>query len=256
MWEGIKTGAARVAEVIVSTVTEIAVWVGNAIVSLGELIINAIEQAVQAVEAVFQMIADAITRVIDWLKSLFSFGDIWNTKKALESGVATLMSYGVSTVEHYGVLADDWFQQKEAEVVAMFTALKAQYGGNAIGDFQNKPPQLQTTSGAQVDKSAVTENPQGSWMLNQAHGNITSYLRPAAYSKSGRRTPPLPRPSTRSPRRLQAAGQSVTSNRRAPTWDRPLKAFSTPMKGRARAWSRSLTCLSTWRWPLSRPWTP
>jgi hypothetical protein len=177
VWEGIKSGATAVAEVFVETVVEIAVWVGNAVVSLGKMIINGIEQAVQAVEAVFQMIADAVSRVIDWLKSLFAFKDIWETKKALESGLTTILDYGVRTLEHYGAEAHGWFETQEAAVTALFTDLKARYGDNAVGDFQNRAPQLQDSGGNQVDRASVTDNPQAGWMLNQAHGSITSYLR-------------------------------------------------------------------------------
>jgi hypothetical protein len=177
VWEGIKSGATAVAEVIVETVVEIAVLVGNAVVSLGKMIINAVEQAVQAVEAVFQMIADAVSRVIDWLKSLFAFKDIWETKKALESGLTMMLDYGVSTLQHFGAEAHGWFEKQEAAVTALFTDLKARYGGNAVGDFQNRAPQLQDSGGNQVDRTSVTDNPQAGWMLNQAHGSITSYLR-------------------------------------------------------------------------------
>jgi hypothetical protein len=188
VWEGIKTAATKVAEVIVETVVEIAIWIGEAIVSLGEMIINAVEQAIRAVEAVFQMIVDAINRLIDWLKALFSFHDIWQTKKAIESGMKTLIGLGVSTIEKFANVSSGFFQQKEADVIALFTELKAQYGGNSVGDFQNKAPQLQDSTGNQVDKTAVTDNPQANWMLNQTHGAVTRQLsagRELAFSAPG-----------------------------------------------------------------------
>ena len=167
VWEGIKTGAAKVAEVIVSTVTEIAVWVGNAVVSLGEMIINAIEQAVQAVEAVFQMIADAITRVIDWLKSLFAFKDIWDTKTALQDGTNKIVTLGIANLNHVGELADDWFEQKRQEVIDQFTTLKAQFATTAIGDFGNITPLPATATGSVPTAQELGSNPQATWMSNQ-----------------------------------------------------------------------------------------
>jgi hypothetical protein len=180
VWEGIKTGAAKVAEVIVSTVTEIAVWVGNAIVSLGELIIDAIEQAVQAVEAVFQMIADAITRVIDWLKSLFAFGDIWDTKTALQSGFETIVSYGLAEIDAFGEPAHGWFASKAAQVSSLFEELKATLGGKRLGDFQNEVPPVADPAGQPVDKSGLQSNPQANWMMNKVAGqDISTHGSPA-----------------------------------------------------------------------------
>jgi hypothetical protein len=49
---------------------------GDAIISLGKLIIDTIEQAAHAMDSFFQMVADAVNQVIDWLKSLFSFDDL------------------------------------------------------------------------------------------------------------------------------------------------------------------------------------
>ncbi|MEU6085175.1 hypothetical protein [Streptomyces sp. NPDC047108] len=167
VWEGIKTGATQVAEVIVTTVTEIAVWVGNVIVSLGEMVVEAIEQAVQAVEAVFQMVAKAVVRVIDWLKSLFAFKDIWNTKMALEDGVKSVLApYATSTFRYYAKTLDNWFKQQEAAVDKWLRELTAHYPNTRMGDLPNSIPPLPSPTGGTIDRQDL-DTPQGGWFLNK-----------------------------------------------------------------------------------------
>ncbi|WP_214316627.1 putative Ig domain-containing protein [Nonomuraea sediminis] len=173
VWEGIKTGAARVAEVVVDvkkSVIKIAIWIGDAIVSLGEIIINSIGQAARAVEAVFQMIADAATRVIDWLKSLFAFKDIWETKKALKSGLLTTLGYASTTVTHFSDISDDWFKEQEQKVRTAFAQAKAYFADSRIGDAQNKIPPAVDASGKAVEADKAQSDPQGNWLINQMHG--------------------------------------------------------------------------------------
>ncbi|MGW3135002.1 hypothetical protein [Streptomyces sp. NPDC001139] len=174
VWEGVKSGAQKVAEVIVSTVVEIAVWVGDAIVSLGEMIIDAIEQAIQAVEAVFQMIADAITRVIDWLKSLFMFADIWSTKTALETGFKQSLTTMDTGIANLADVADNWFHEQESKVRLAFAELKSQYAGTQVGDIPNKVPDYQTASGGKISQQEMSGSPQGNWMLNQMQTEVAN----------------------------------------------------------------------------------
>lgn len=183
VWEGIKTGAARVAEVIVTTVTEIAVWIGQAVVSLGEFVIDAIEQAVQGVEAVFQMVADAITRVIDWLKSLFAFRDIWDTKDALQKGIGVALDYGDAAVEHARAQAHGWFEKQESAVTTLFEGLKSRYGNTRLGDIQNQAPSPKDPAGAAVDRHSLQHDPQANWMLDQV--GVQSLKNPGLLSAWG-----------------------------------------------------------------------
>ncbi|MFG1663897.1 hypothetical protein [Streptomyces sp. Y7] len=170
VWEGIKTGATQVAEVLVSAVVEIAVWIGDAIVSLGEMIIEAIEQAIQAVEAVFQMIADAIMRVIDWLKSLFEMGDIWDTKKAIQSCVTgTVLPLSKTMITNFGLRSEQWFQDQRPVVKEYFDLISAQYSDTRVGDFPNKSGDIPTESGGSVAKGDLN-TPQANWMQNKALG--------------------------------------------------------------------------------------
>ncbi|MEV8434916.1 hypothetical protein [Streptomyces chartreusis] len=170
VWEGIKTGATRVAEVIVSTVVEIAIWIGDAVVSLGEMIIEAIEQAIAAVEAVFQMIADAIMRVIDWLKSLFDMADIWDTKKAIQSCLTgTALPLIKTLISGVGDRSEQWFLDQRPVCKQYFDAMCDRYSDTRVGDFPNKVGDIPTESGGAVAQGDL-KSPQANWMQNKALG--------------------------------------------------------------------------------------
>ncbi len=178
VWEGIKTGAAAVAEVLVTAVVEIAVFVGNAVVRLGELIIEAVEQAVQAVEAVFQMIADAVMRVIDWLKALFDFHDIWDTKRALQGMLLQMPRAIRDCSARYGQITNDWLKEQARDVHDRLMDLKVQYGDTRIGDFGNKAPATTTSDGAALRPQEFGDNPQANWAQNKfLGGQMQAHLR-------------------------------------------------------------------------------
>ena len=166
-WEGVREGVVKVAEIIVHTAVEIAVWIGDAVVSLGQMIVTALDQAVQAVEAVFQMIADAVVRVIDWLKALFNFKDIWDTSLALESMTMTVLGYAAPTIRHFGGISHDWLLKLEGTVGGFFEQLKRTVGGTSVGDLRHRVPVVADSSGYQVDPTGFAHDPQVGWMFQQ-----------------------------------------------------------------------------------------
>ncbi|BBA98104.1 hypothetical protein RVR_4161 [Actinacidiphila reveromycinica] len=171
VWEGIKNGAIEVYEVAVHAVTSVFVWVGEKIVELVGFAIDTVESAVHAVEAVIREVVDAVSRVVDWLKALFDFKDIWDTKRALESGMGMLLSYGSATLEHFGSLPGAWFESKEAEVKQYFDGLRSRYAGRPLGDAGNQVPAITDASGSTATPQDLRGNPQATWLLDQAMGS-------------------------------------------------------------------------------------
>ncbi|MFD5910582.1 hypothetical protein ACFWHL_17900 [Streptomyces massasporeus] len=167
VWEGIKTGATQVVEILVEAAVELLVKVGEFFVSLGEFVIETLEQAAQAVEALFQMIADAVMRVIDWLKSLFSLSDIWDTKEALESATKSSLITFKASLGQFSYITNGWFTAQEEKVNKLFRDLEAQYGDTRVGDFGNKVPTTTAPTGTSFDKDSLN-SPQANWFLNRS----------------------------------------------------------------------------------------
>lgn len=173
IWEGVKTGATAVADFVASTgplgqfLVDIAVWVGDTFVSLGEMVIDALESAVQAVQAVFQMIADAVTRVIDWLKSLFDFGDIWDTKTALQAMIEQVPDAGKKLTAKIGELGAGFFDQQKTRVHLALDGLRGQFGTTKAGDFQNIATPPTTSQGDTLDAASFKDDPDANWAMNK-----------------------------------------------------------------------------------------
>ncbi|ROO86146.1 putative Ig domain-containing protein [Actinocorallia herbida] len=184
VWEGVKNGAIAVYHVAVHAVTSVFVYIGDKIVELVGFVLDTVDATVRAVEAVVREVVETITAVVDWLKSLFDFKDIWDTKTALESGMRTLTSYASSTIEYYGGRASGWFAAQEQKVTDTLVALKEEYAGRPLGDAANQPPTVTDPSGHGLADGQIKDNPQSTWMLTQVMGPKTVAATRAATSKA------------------------------------------------------------------------
>lgn len=171
VWQGIKNGVVRVRNVVVGSVTTVLIWIGDKIVELADIVLDTIRAAVHVVEAMFATLAVAAAKVVDWLKALFSFKDIWDTKKALEDGMKLMLSYGVTTIEHFvSMVRDGWFARQSGDAREHLQTLKATYAQRTVGDAANQIPARTDASGQVTNLSVATRDPQSSWLLNQAIG--------------------------------------------------------------------------------------
>ncbi len=170
VWEGIKNGAIQVYHVAVETISKVFIYIGKKIVELAEFVIDTVDKAARAAEAVLRQVVAAVTKVVDWLKSLFAFEDIWNTAKAMQAGAELVLSYGVASIDHFCHYADDWFAEKYAQVTGYFEKVKKDYAGRPLGDAANQVPAMTDASGHSLTPREARDNPQAMWMVNQTFG--------------------------------------------------------------------------------------
>jgi hypothetical protein len=130
VWHAIKNGVMKVVHWVVDTVKKVvslAVQIGEKIVQLGDMVIHGIEEAISVVHSIFNYIEAKIEAVIDWLKDLFSTGDIWATKQVFEH----LFRTAIPALQYM-------IQQKaEVEVNSFFKGLKQTVDGgiNAAASY-------------------------------------------------------------------------------------------------------------------------
>ncbi|OWK35661.1 hypothetical protein FRUB_08224 [Fimbriiglobus ruber] len=175
VWQGIKQGVIKVAKVVVDVAKKIAsvvIYIGNKLVELGKFILGTLDAAARVVEAIFQQVGAAVSRVVDWLKSLFNFQDIWDTKKALE-GVLKQAPELISTVrQKLGAISHGWFIEQEQAVRANFSDLKAQYAGGQLAmGIQKAGGGIPTASKVPIHAQSFANNPQANWMLGRVTAN-------------------------------------------------------------------------------------
>ncbi|MET8753250.1 hypothetical protein ABZW32_24615 [Streptomyces sp. NPDC004667] len=168
VWEGIRNGVIEVCNAFVTgDVGKVFILLGEKIVELADFAIDDFDSAVHLAEAALRTVVQDIGRVADWLKAVFDFGDIWDTKKALESATSEVMPLCAATFRHFEGLADDWFSGRRAEVTAEFTALKERFAQSRAGDFANVQPLPATAAGTVPAVRDLTQDPQAAWLLNR-----------------------------------------------------------------------------------------
>jgi hypothetical protein len=138
IWHGIRKGVMQVANIVVDVANktvQLAVKIGNDIHNLGNLALDGIEAVASILHGIFSAIGAFVSDVIAWLKALFLWSDIWDTKTALESilnqsmpELSTLLTYG-KQLEH------GFFTKKETEITSYFTQLKTSLGGKSLQDL-------------------------------------------------------------------------------------------------------------------------
>jgi hypothetical protein len=162
VWEGIKSGVAEVASFAVDLAgkaVHIALTIGGAIIDLGKFAIQTVKDAFDAVTGYFRALGSMISDLVDWLKDLFNFADIWNTKKAIDAALRALPDFAGNLIGQWQTSIDaSVFTWLKDQAASTFDSLATQYSNTAIGQMQTiapVPPQITT---AQSD-------PKANWMV-------------------------------------------------------------------------------------------
>jgi hypothetical protein len=186
VWQGIKRAAVRVAGVFVdlaNRAAKILIWIGEKVVELGTFILKTLEDAAHVVEAVFQQVGAAVSRVVEWLTTPFSFQDVWDTKSAIESLLRQTPKLVTQVMDHFGGVADGFFVAQEEKVKKHFAALKREYAGSLAASMQQAGSGVPTASGVPLRKDYI-ESPQGNWALGRVMAGTTPAFRVDATSRA------------------------------------------------------------------------
>lgn len=185
----IKKAAMKVSTAVVDVENKIVsftIELANGLSQVLQLAINTAKDVVSAVKSAFRYLERGIDEAIDWLKSLFSWGDILNTKRVIEAGLTGMMSriaanFDQSSPYYIGTLFNQYFDEDvKGKITAGFDTLMSQFGSNqSLSDVSNQTPfppsavpmgndALHPTkvSGAQSSNGTQT---------NYVHGHVTTY---------------------------------------------------------------------------------
>ena len=174
IWHGIKSGVATVSHWVVdvekktvSIITTIAKGIQGAV----DLALSDLEAIGSVAHSIFHAIGAAVDKVIDWLKAIFSWGDIINTKKAIEyyiNGCFPALQNTLSSVEN---IADDFFAKQEDHVRTAFSNLKAKVGDQSLSQLgqtgQSALATMAASSSSPPTADTFTKGPKSNWMLNK-----------------------------------------------------------------------------------------
>lgn len=185
VWHGIKEGLHRVASVVVdftNSVIQLVIEIGGQLVKLADWVIKGVEDAMQAITSVFNWIEAKVEAVIDWLKMLFDFKAIWNTKEALKTQLLVLPDYLISQFGTWSALIEnDFFARQKAKIGDYFAAAISKYGGRSFAGLDGwtamgQPPSSSSKIAGSATPSDLTDNANINWFQDKVSSNAPAQI--------------------------------------------------------------------------------
>jgi len=160
-----------------------------------DLVIHTVEDVVSAIKCAFRYVERGVEEAIDWLKALFNWHDILNTKNVIEASLNGLMLkladvLNPASPNSVEALVNNAFGNAETTITAAF-ADAAQYFGPS-DSFQSTTNSVPYPAGA----TPIGTDPLNPSTLNQAqasNGTHTNYVQSHTnnYASQGGTFPPL-----------------------------------------------------------------
>ncbi|HKR64385.1 MAG TPA: hypothetical protein VJZ00_11690 [Thermoanaerobaculia bacterium] len=160
----IEQAAISVADSIATFTTKLA----NGIEQAVSVVITSLEQAASIIAGVFRAIEAEIEAIIDWLKGLFDFQSIWNTKTVIERAVASMPQVIGGLISTAEGKVDHWFESQEAAVTAAFARWKSELGTATIGQQLGFPTPGGSSPVPGVSSiSSLTNDVHHNWFMDK-----------------------------------------------------------------------------------------
>jgi hypothetical protein len=182
----IKKAALKIASVAVdieNKAISFTMQLANGASQLLKLAINAFKDVISAMKSAFRFIERGVEDAIHWLKSLFAWGDVVNTKRVLKAGVNGMMSRFQTNLDptssyYIGTLFNTYFDEDvKDKIKAGFAKLNAQFGTNSISSTAGPSPNFPPAAGTDTlhpDNVSNTRSSNGT-QTNYVHGHMKSY---------------------------------------------------------------------------------
>lgn len=175
IWHAIESAAMAVVNWIVDTVESVinlVVQIGEDLIQLAALAIKTIEDAIPFIHSIFNFIGALVEKVLDWVKDLFGWEDIWNTKKVFEGFIlGALPSLESFLTTSAPIKVDGFFGKMKAEVDAELQKVIATLQGKSINSLG--PPQASPMR-ARALQASQTSPSQSNWILSKVKENADS----------------------------------------------------------------------------------
>lgn len=176
--QGVEAAATAVADFTIDKIhksVDLAIWVGDEIVEVGRFVIETMTDAFNAISAFFNWLQTKASALVDWLKELFDFADIWDAKTAIEGAlVAVPEILGSQLRKLQSKVSHDGFEWLSAQVDGYFSSLETQLGSKTFADFQKSGDAAQSARSALPTPTVVRNHPQANWMQDKLSSFLSS----------------------------------------------------------------------------------
>ena len=194
----IKKEALKVSHMAVDVekkVVHVTMVLANGLTQVLDLLIHTVEDVVSAVKCAFRYVERAIEEAIDWLKALFNWHDILNTKNVIEAALNGTMTnladaLNPNSPNSVEAIINRAFSEVEAKITKAFAEAAHHFGPN--DSFQSTTNSVPYPSGA----IPIGNDPLNPNAMNSAHasnGTHVNYVQTHTnnYANQGGTFPPL-----------------------------------------------------------------
>ena len=161
---------------VVDSLINLVVKVADEIIHLAAIVIRSIEDAIPFIHAIFAWIGALVEKVLDWIKDLFGWGDIWNTKLVFEHLVTTAISaLEWAAGKRALVETGTFFSDLKSSVDVQFAAAISHFSGQSLtqistpASFRSRPYGLGQQVAAGIDTGSDAQN---NWMMSKVTNNV------------------------------------------------------------------------------------
>lgn len=183
VWHAIKEGLHAVESVVIdlgASAVQLWIIVEGALVQLADWVVESVEDALHAITSVFNWIEAAVDKVIDFLKMLFDFSAIWNTKTFMVTQLTALPTFlGQQFTVWSNQLQQGFFAKQKAFVDTMFDDLITRYTGQQFTQLpgwvpMNAPASPTTPTIGSATPNDLGNNVNGNWLQDKVISNAPS----------------------------------------------------------------------------------
>lgn len=180
VWSGIKNAAIAVTKWVVNVVDStisLVVRVGDEIHNIVGQLVSGIEQVGDLVQSIFAAIGTEIEKLVDWLKMMFDWGDIWDTKEALSAAIGGAFPYlGEQITTFRNQLVNRFFAGLEQTVSTRFDEVSSRFAsGETLSSLVSSGSAALAggpgPGSALDDIGRIISSVQNNWLLEKVASN-------------------------------------------------------------------------------------
>jgi hypothetical protein len=175
-------------------VVQFTMRIGKDLTQVLQLAIKTVKDVISAVKSFFRYIERGIEQVLDWLKALFNWEDILNTKKVLEASINGLIvkmadNFDPKSPRYVGIFVDEYFEELREKLLSGFEKAKKGFLG---GDSFNSGAQTNPYPGKADPMGNDPMSPTNTTKAQDTNGAQTNFVKThvSNYSDQGGSFPP------------------------------------------------------------------
>lgn len=180
VWHAIESAAIAVMDWVVSvaeSLVHLVIKIGEEIAHLAAMVIHTIEDAIPFIHSIFNLIGALVEKVLDWVKDLFGWNEIWNTKRVIEHLVTASLPALQWAIEKRAIVeTGTYFTDLKASVNEGFQKAITHFGSSSFSQIATPPNARRAVRGGRhglVAAGLPAGSPaQNNWLISKVRDNV------------------------------------------------------------------------------------